>query len=335
MAVNYPTGSLIMQTFSTAAVPRWRLVGALAIVYVVWGTTYYALGVAMRTLPPVLMNGARFLVAGAVMLMWAQWRGQAWPTRREWWGCALIGTLMAFAAMALVVLAQRLGIGSGLMATVVTTMPMWLALWTRLSGERVPATSWAGLALGATGAALLALEGDFGTTPLGALCAFAAPLCWSLGSYASRRVALPAPAMASGAQWLVGGAVGLCVAWAFEPGARAVDGSAVSAASWWAWGYLVVMGTLVTLNCYLWLLQHTSVALAGSYSFVNPLVALAVGVGLGGERLTGWVFIAMPLILAGLALIAYGPALLAWGRRGWPLVRGRLQPAGASGSSAP
>lgn len=187
MAGNYPIGSLVMQTFSTAALARWRLVGALAIVYVVWGTTYYALGVAMRTLPPVLMNGARFLVAGAVMLLLAQWRGQAWPTRRQWWGCALIGTLMTFAAMALVVLAQRLGIGSGLMATVVTTMPMWLALWTRL----------------------------------------------------------------------------------------------------------------------------------------------------GGERLTGWVFVAMPLILAGLALIAYGPVLLAWERRWRPPGRRPLQPAGPSGSSPP
>ncbi len=121
------------------------------------------------------------------MLALAQWRGQAWPTRREWVGCALIGILMAFAAMALVVLAQHQGIGSGLMATVVTTMPMWLALWTRLGGERVPGTSWAGLALGAVGAGLLALEGDFGATPLGALFAFAAPLCWSIGSYASRR----------------------------------------------------------------------------------------------------------------------------------------------------
>lgn len=324
-----------MQTFSSSGVARWRLVAALAMVYVVWGTTYYALGVAMRTLPPVLMNGARFVVAGAVMLALAQWRGQAWPTRREWVGCALIGTLMVFAAMALVVLAQHQGIGSGLMATVVTTMPMWLALWTRLGGERVPGTSWFGLALGAAGAGLLALEGDFGATPLGALFAFAAPLCWSIGSYASRRLAQPAPAMASGAQWLVGGAVGVAVAWVAEPGARALEWSAVTPASWLAWVYLVVLGTLVTLNCYLWLLQNTSVALAGSYSFVNPLVALAVGVGLGGERLTGWVFVAMPLILAGLALIAYGPSLLAGVRRVIPRRRWRLQPAGSSGSSAP
>ncbi len=289
-----------------------RLYGALLIVYIVWGTTYFALDLAMQSLPPVLMNGARFVLAGVVMLAIARWQGLAWPTPAQWSSSALIGSLMAFAAMALVVLAQRLGIGSGLMATVVTTMPMWLALWTRWGGERVPVTSWIGLGLGALGALVLALEGDFSTTPLGALLAFGAPLCWSLGSYASRRLALPAPAMASGAQWFIGGLLGVVMAALFEPGAREFAWTQVSATSAMAWLYLVVMGTLVTLNVYLWLLQNTTAALAGSYSFVNPVVALGVGVMLGGEQLTGWVFVAMPLILLALALILYGRNLSAW-----------------------
>ena len=124
-------------------------------------------------------------------------------------------------AMSLVVLAQKLGIGSGLMATVVTTMPMWLALWSRLGGERVPVTSWLGLALGAAGAGVLALEGDFSATWLGTLCAFGAPLCWSIGSYASRKLSLPAPSMASGAQWFIGGAMGVLAGdWASLVSAR-------------------------------------------------------------------------------------------------------------------
>ncbi|MBU7573739.1 MAG: EamA family transporter [Hydrogenophaga sp.] len=283
-----------------------RLGGALLIVYLVWGTTYFALDVAMQSLPPVLMNGARFVAAGVLMLGIARWQGQAWPTAAQWRASALIGGLMAFAAMALVVLAQKAGIGSGLMATVVTTMPMWLALWTRWGGERVPLTSWIGLVLGASGALLLALEGDFSTTLMGSLCAFGAPLAWSLGSYASRRMALPPPAMASAAQWLLGGLLGLVVAALWEPGARTVAWQQVSLASVLAWLYLVVMGTMVTLNAYLWLLKNTTAALAGSYSFVNPVVALCVGVWLGGERLTGWVFVAMPVIGLALALILYG-----------------------------
>lgn len=293
----------------------WRLMAALLTVYIVWGTTYFALDVGMQTLPPLLMNGSRFVVAGLVMLAIARWQGLPWPTRAEWQASALIGGLMVFAAMGLVMLAQRLGIGSGLMATVVTTMPMWLALWTRWGGEKVPLTSWVGLVLGAGGALLLALEGDFSTTLLGTLCAFGAPLAWSIGSYASRRLKLPAPAMASGAQWLLGGLMGTVAALVLEPATRSFSLSQVSLASGLAWVYLMVAGTLITLNAYLWLLQNTSAALAGSYSFVNPVVALAVGVGLGGERLTGWVFVALPLIGLALALILYGRDLVAWLQR--------------------
>jgi drug/metabolite transporter (DMT)-like permease len=159
------------------------------------------------------------------------------------------------------------------------------------------------------GALLLALEGDFSATGLGALLAFGAPLCWSLGSYASRKLSLPAPAMASAAQWFVGGAMGLVVALWFEPVSALAQ---VSAKSWAAWVYLLIFGTLIALNAYLWLLQNTSAALAGSYSFVNPAVALLVGVVLGGELLTGWVFAALPLIGAALVFILYGRALQAW-----------------------
>ncbi|WP_461161352.1 EamA family transporter, partial [Simplicispira piscis] len=189
---------------------------ALLLVYVVWGTTYFAMGIALETMPPLLMNAARFLCAGGVMLLVALAQGHTLPTRAQWRSSAVVGGLMVFLAMNCIGFAQKMGIGSGLMATVVTTMPMWLALWTHWGGEKVPATSWAGLALGVVGALLLALEGDFSTSGWGALLAFGAPLCWSLGSYASRRLSLPPPAMASAAQWLVGGAMGLVVALWFE-----------------------------------------------------------------------------------------------------------------------
>lgn len=296
--------------------PRQVIAAALLTVYIVWGTTYYALALAMQTLPPVLMNGTRFVLAGGVMLAVARWRGAPWPSAAQWRNCAVVGLAMTCAAMGLTVLAQQHGIGSGLMATVVTSMPLWLALWTAVGGEHVPRTHWVGMGLGGAGALMLALEGDFSTTRLGTLCAFGAPLCWSLGSYASRKLALPSPAMAAGAQWWVGGMVGTLAALALEPGASQFHWREVSPVSASAWLYLVVMGTLVTLNAYLWLLQNAPPALAGSYSFVNPLVALAIGVLLGGEQLTGWIWLALPLILAALALILYGgPALALWRRR--------------------
>ena len=297
---------------SNAKTPVALLVTALLLVYIVWGTTYFAIGIALQSMPALWMNGIRFTLAGLVMLVWALARGEKLPTAAQWRNAALVGGLMVFGAMTLVMVAQTHGIGSGLMATVVTTMPMWLALWTRIGGERVPLTSWAGLALGVVGAALLSMEGDFSASWLGALAAFGAPLCWSLGSYASRKLNLPGAAMASSAQWLLGGAMGLVLAAATEP----VDGMfRATAASWWAWTYLLAFGTLIALNAYLWLLQNTTAALAGSYSFVNPAVALLVGAGIGGERLTGWVFAALPLIAGALVCIMYGPVLLAWLRR--------------------
>lgn len=302
---------------------NWAVAGALLLVYVVWGTTYFAIGIALTSMPPLLMNAIRFLCAGGVMLLIAVCQGHALPTRAQWRNSALVGGLMVFLAMNFIGFAQKLGIGSGLMATVVTTMPMWLALWSRWGGERVPVTSWIGLALGVVGALLLALEGDFSATWLGALLAFGAPLAWSIGSYASRKLSLPAPAMASAAQWFVGGAMGLVVALWFEPLSALGQ---VSAKSWAAWIYLLVFGTLVALNAYLWLLQNTSAALAGSYSFVNPAVALLVGVALGGELLTGWVFAALPLIAAALVFILYGPALQRIWRRSSPDAQALLPP---------
>ena len=157
---------------------------ALLLVYIVWGTTYFAIGIALQSMPPLLMNAIRFLCAGGVMLVIALWQGHALPTWVQWRNSAVVGGCMVFLAMNLMGFAQKLGIGSGLMATVVTTMPMWLALWSRWGGERVPFTSWIGLALGVVGALLLALEGDFSATWLGVLLAYGAPLAWSVGSYA-------------------------------------------------------------------------------------------------------------------------------------------------------
>ena len=298
---------------------RVRIALALLLVYIVWGTTYFAIGVALKEMPPLWLNASRFVVAGLLMMAWALWRGERLPTARQWAHATLVGALMVFAAMNLVVLAQRAGIGSGLMATVVTTMPMWLALWSRLGGERVSVTSWAGLALGVAGALLLAREGDFSATVAGGLMAFGAPLAWSLGSFASRKLEQPAPAMAAGVQWLTGGLLGTAAAGLVESPAPMASAGATA---WLAWAYLLVMGTLVALNAYLWLLKHTAPALAGSYSFVNPAVALLVGTLLGGERLTGWVWAALPLIFGALALILYGGALSRALASGWPGLAG-------------
>jgi drug/metabolite transporter (DMT)-like permease len=168
------------------------------------------------------------------------------------------------------------------MATVVTTMPMWLALWTRIGGERVPLTSWIGLGLGVGGAVLLSLEGDFSANWIGALAAFGAPLCWSLGSYASRRLDLPGPAMASAAEWLMGGARALAVAAWLEPVAGMFNASATAWMAWTTCWCLALLHSMPICGC----CRDTTAALAGRYSFV---LAVALG-GLVSATSSGWVF---------------------------------------------
>ncbi len=297
-----------MATTSSAKTPVQSIAIALALVYIVWGTTYLVLKWGAAAMPPFLLNGSRFVVAGLLMIAFAKFQKHPWPSFKVARNAGFVGLMMVSCAMSLITIAHKLGIGSALMATVVTTMPMWLALWTRLGGEHVPVTSWIGLALGGCGAALLTMEGDVSLTPIGAVCAFAGPFCWSIGSYASRKLEQPSGVMAAGFQWLIGGTLALAVGLVFE---KPQDLFSANVQAWAAWGYLVVFGTLIALNAYLWLLQRVSPALAGSYSFVNPAVALLVGVWIGAEQLTGWIYLAFPLVLAALILILYGPILFA------------------------
>jgi drug/metabolite transporter (DMT)-like permease len=279
---------------------------ALALVYIVWGTTYLVLKWGATAMPPFLLNGSRFVVAGLLMIGLARIKGIDWPSTIVARNAGFVGFMMVSCAMSLITIAHKLGIGSALMATIVTTMPMWLALWTRFGGENVPWTSWLGLSLGAGGAALLTMEGDVSLTPIGAIFAFTGPFCWSIGSYASRKLEQPTGIMAAGFQWFIGGSIALTIGLILE---QPKDLLNAGAGAWAAWAYLVVFGTLIALNAYLWLLQHVSPALAGSYSFVNPAVALVVGVWLGAEQLTGWIYLAFPMVLAALLLILYGPSL--------------------------
>ena len=197
------------QTFATKHRTA-AVLTALLLVYIVWGTTYFAVGIALQSLPPLWMNGLRFTLAGVVMLVWALVRGEKLPTAVQWRNAALVGGLMVFGAMTLVMVAQSHGIGSGLMATVVTTMPMWLALWTRAGGERVPLTSWVGLGLGVAGAVLLSMEGDFSASWLGALAAFGAPLCAAIKTASDSMTRTPIDAVLSFQPCAIGLSITAC-----------------------------------------------------------------------------------------------------------------------------
>jgi len=282
---------------------RSAILFALLAVYVIWGSTYFGMKVAVETLPPLTMSGARFIVAGALLYGWLRLRGHKSPTLREWRAAALVGFLLLTIGNGFVGLALTVGgVSSSLAAVSVASMPLFAALFALRFGERPGVVEWAGLGVGFLGSAWLALRGGTGSLHLGlgALFVLIAPASWALGSVWSRRLPLPAGAMRTAAQMLVGGV--LLVVLGFALGERVVP-SAVSARSLFAWGYLVVLGSLVAFSAYQFLLANTRAAVATSYAYVNPVVAVLIGVSLGGERFTPQMALASGLVLAGVAAV--------------------------------
>ena len=289
---------------TSPASPRSLVVGAaLVAVYVIWGSTYLALRFGLEGFPPFLLNAIRFLVAGGLLYTVLRLRGTPPPTRRHWWNGARVGVLMLVGGVGLVTLAEDFGVGSGVAATAVAVIPLWAALVSGLFGRWPARLEWGGLVIGFVGVAVLAQEGDFGANPGGMILVAIAPIFWAFGSVWGSRLELPRPAMATATQLLAGGAV-LAV---FGPlrGERILEVPPASA--WLALGYLIVFGSIVAFSAYVYLLRTVRPALATSYAYANPVVAVGLGVTLGAEVLTGPALVALPLILAGVGLVASKP----------------------------
>ena len=272
--------------------PRVALVAAFAAVYVIWGSTYLAIGRGVDEIPPFLMAAVRFLAGGLVFVAWAAHRGAARPTARDWATTALIGLLMAAGGNGLVSWAlQRLPSGIG--ALLVGMVPFWVALgdWLRPRGLRPPARVVVGLLLGFAGVALLVnptgIAGARGLDLVGAGTIVVASLLWAAGSVYSRYAPQPASqALSSGMQMLGGAAVLGCRSLASGELAG-LDWSSVSATALGAWAYVAVFGS-VAYGCYLWLLKATTPAKAATYAYVNPVIALLLGYFVANEALSPW-----------------------------------------------
>jgi drug/metabolite transporter (DMT)-like permease len=290
--------------------PRITVLLALLAVYVIWGSTYLALRFGLEGFPPFLLNGIRFTTAGLVMFGVLRLRGVAAPTRMQWWNAGRIGVLMLVGGVGLVTVAEDLGVGSGIAATAVAVIPVWAALVSGLFGSWPRRLEWVGLTVGFLGVAVLAREGDFQASVVGMVLVVIAPVLWAIGSVWGTRLDLPGSAMATATELLVGGLV-LSVLGPIR-GERIE--SPPTLGSVLALVYLIVLGSIVAYTAYVYLLQHTRPALATSYAYVNPVVAVALGIWLGAEVVTGPVFIALPMILLGVGLVA-----LARDRGGVPL----------------
>lgn len=290
---------------------HWKIVVAFLAVYVFWGMTYLAMRVAVEDIPPYLMAGSRFVLAGAILYAWARSRGEGSPTLRHWRAAITVGAFLLLGGNASVAWAEQ-RVPSGLAALLIGVMPIWMVSleWLR-GGSRPNLQVIAGLLLGGIGVGLLVLpqHGANGIDLLGASALILAAASWAWGSVISKSAPLPAsPFLATSMEMIAGGLICLIVAaFAGEFGdfsLRQVSGRAAL-----AWLFLVVFGSLVAFTAYIWLLGVTSIAKVGTYAYVNPIVAVFLGWALLDEQVTLRTAFAAMVILLGVALVN-----VEWGR---------------------
>jgi len=276
---------------------------ALASVYLVWGSTYLAIRYGLEGYPPFLMGSLRFVAAGLAFYAFLRWRGHAPPTRAQWKNAAIMGLFMMLMGNGLVNVAEQ-SVSSGLAAVAVASMPLWVALFGVLRGQHPSRAEWLGLAIGFAGVVWLNIHGEMRASTTGMIALLLAPIAWAFGSVWSRGRDLPAPFMSTAAQMICGGiAMGVV---ALVAGERFTGVPPLSATL--AVGYLAAFGSIIGFSAYVWLLHHVRPALATSYAYVNPPIAVVLGALLLGERVGVDAIGAMAVILAGVVTITLARA---------------------------
>ncbi len=286
---------------------RGRLLAAFAAVYVVWGSTYLFIRFAVETLPPFVMAGARFAVAGAILYSWARLRGAPTPSRAEWRGAAVAGLFLLLGGNGAVVWAEQ-RVPSGVTALLVATVPVWMVLldWLRPGGVRPRAGVFAGLALGLAGLAMLVGRGGLGgggADLVGAAVLVVGSILWATGSLYLRQKPRPSSALATNAVQMLAGGVALFVVGTMAGELGRLDLAAASARSLLSLVYLIIAGSLIGFTAYTYLLQVSTPAKVSTYAYVNPVVAVVLGWAFAGEEITARTLVAAAVILAGVAII--------------------------------
>jgi drug/metabolite transporter (DMT)-like permease len=275
-----------------------RLLLAFLVVYLVWGSTYFAITFVVDVVPPMLAMGTRFVLAGGVLMLLGRVRGEALPTFGQWRWTALVGGLLFVLGNGSIAWAESRGLATGTAALLVATVPLWMTLLARLRGERTSLPALVGLAIGFLGTALL-VNPDAGA-PLPALAVMLGAGGWALGSLLARELDLPKGGrMAAGAQMLAGGVLMIAVGLArgeLLPAAHTITLAAVL-----GWLYLVVLGSVIGFSAYSYLLRNVAPSKLGTYAYVNPVVAMLLGV-LIGEPIDTTMICAMALVLGGVAV---------------------------------
>ena len=308
---------------SAATEPRrgsstFALWANMAVVYVIWGSTYLGIAIAIESVPPFIMATIRFAIAGAILLAFDLLRhpeARHWPTRRQLLDSAIVGALLLGIGNGFVSFGEQT-VPSGIAAILIAMMPLWFALlgWLYLR-QRLPRVVVGAIALGFLGTALLVWPSGEGANrfdPLGILILFLAPLGWAHGSiYSANRAKLPpSPLTASGLQMLAGAGVTLIEALIVGEPSR-FDPSRISAESVLAIAYLIVFGSMLAYTAYGWLLKNAPLSLVGTYAYVNPVVAVALGTVFLHEAISPRTIVAAAIILVAVAIIVTARARLA------------------------
>ncbi|WP_119156602.1 drug/metabolite exporter YedA [Caldimonas tepidiphila] len=281
------------------------ILACLAATWLIWGSTYLAIKYALPSFPPFFQMGSRFLVAGLLLFVWMRWRGAPLPDARQWRNAAVVGALMLGGGMGGTAVAEQT-VGSGLVVAFIAVVPLMIAALNLLWRVYPARHELAGIGVGLAGVLMLTQGSGFQSSPQGLAAIAIACLTWSLGSVLSqRRLPLAPGAMGFASEMICGGALLLALAlltgerpqWPPQPLAVA------------AWSYLVVFGSLVAFNAYMVLLARASTGLASSYTFVNPVIAMLLGVAVAGERISAYEWLAAGVVLAGVLLMLGGARL--------------------------
>ena len=299
-----------MTVVPAAAAPRgfaFAVALALAAVYLIWGSTYLGIRFALEGgYPPLLMAGGRFLLAGAMMYAVLRLRGTAAPTRGQWKNLALMGLLMMGIGNGMVSIAEQ-WVSSGMAAVAIASTPLWMGLFSLARGQRPSGLEWIGIGIGFVGVLWLNAGSTLSATPAGLVALLIAPVAWAFGSIWSKGRDLPPPFMSAAGQMLAGGAMMLLAG--FAPGESFAAMPTLKGTL--AVAYLMTFGSIVGFTAYVWLLHHVRPTLAGSYAYVNPVIAVMLGAWLANETFTAHDLGAMAVILFGVVAITLGKARMA------------------------
>lgn len=282
------------------------LIGALFALYIIWGSTYFVIRIGVESWPPFMMAGVRFLSAGILLMAFLLITGHKLPRLRPLLNAALIGVLLLAVGNGFVTVAEHQNVPSGIAAVVVATVPLFTLCFSHFFGIQTRKLEWMGIAIGLAGIILLNSGGNLSGNPWGALMILVGSLSWAFGSVYGSRIELPTGMMAGAIEMLAAGLVLLTAS--VLSGERMTTLPTVQ--GFMAVGYLAIFGSVIAINAYMYLIRNVSPAIATSYAYVNPVVAVLLGTGFGGEHLSSIEWLALGIIIMAVVLVTLGKYLL-------------------------